>query len=321
MLGFTLGVGADRAGSAPTSCRPCCIGATGRRRSGIGWAAAGGDLARLRRSSPSSPSAASMLAFLYLMHALVGYVELGTDSWITNITKQVLKSGTNALLRVHLDQRADVHPAVLRRADRPQDQPDRAAVRQRRARDARPVPARPAVRRLGLAVDGGGHHLRARQDVLLADAARRDLRAVPEGRGAGAGAQRRRRDDRRRASSAARASATSRTTSPSRSSKQTSEGQATYERYVATNDKGEPDKKGVPATSPTSSRTRSRRSPGIDNAKFKVFEDYAANLAKIDEAKRRARSRRESRHRHRGLKRTSTRSIGEKDGKEPPKVA
>src|SRR5581483_11596420 len=37
-----------------------------------------------------------ILAFLYLMHALVGYVELGTDSWITNITKQVLKSGTNA---------------------------------------------------------------------------------------------------------------------------------------------------------------------------------------------------------------------------------
>ncbi|HVL12443.1 MAG TPA: MFS transporter [Gemmata sp.] len=39
-----------------------------------------------------------VLAFLYLLHALVGYVELGTDSWITNITEQVLKSPTNALL-------------------------------------------------------------------------------------------------------------------------------------------------------------------------------------------------------------------------------
>jgi MFS family permease len=39
-----------------------------------------------------------VLAFLYLMHALVGYVELGTDSWITNITQQVLKSGTSAQL-------------------------------------------------------------------------------------------------------------------------------------------------------------------------------------------------------------------------------
>ncbi len=39
-----------------------------------------------------------VLAFLYLMHALVGYVELGTDSWITNITARVLESGTNAKL-------------------------------------------------------------------------------------------------------------------------------------------------------------------------------------------------------------------------------
>lgn len=39
-----------------------------------------------------------ILAFLFLMHALVGYVELGTDSWITNITDQVLKSGRNATL-------------------------------------------------------------------------------------------------------------------------------------------------------------------------------------------------------------------------------
>jgi MFS family permease len=39
-----------------------------------------------------------VLAFLYVMHALVGYVELGTDSWITNITEQVLKSGTDAKL-------------------------------------------------------------------------------------------------------------------------------------------------------------------------------------------------------------------------------
>jgi MFS family permease len=39
-----------------------------------------------------------LLAFLYLMHALVGYVELGTDSWITNITNRVLQSGTNATL-------------------------------------------------------------------------------------------------------------------------------------------------------------------------------------------------------------------------------
>jgi MFS family permease len=39
-----------------------------------------------------------VLAILYLLHALVGYVELGTDSWITNIGNTVLKSGTLALV-------------------------------------------------------------------------------------------------------------------------------------------------------------------------------------------------------------------------------
>src|SRR5207237_8823758 len=41
---------------------------------------------------------AIILAFLSRTPALVRYVELGTDSWIVNITKQVLKSGTNAQL-------------------------------------------------------------------------------------------------------------------------------------------------------------------------------------------------------------------------------
>ena len=39
-----------------------------------------------------------ILLFLFLMHALVGYVELGTDSWITNITERVLKNADYALL-------------------------------------------------------------------------------------------------------------------------------------------------------------------------------------------------------------------------------
>jgi len=38
-----------------------------------------------------------IIAFLYLMHALVGYVELGTDSWITNITERVLSNQNYAL--------------------------------------------------------------------------------------------------------------------------------------------------------------------------------------------------------------------------------
>jgi MFS family permease len=39
-----------------------------------------------------------ILLFLFLMHALVGYVELGTDSWIVDITKAVLASPDKALM-------------------------------------------------------------------------------------------------------------------------------------------------------------------------------------------------------------------------------
>lgn len=39
-----------------------------------------------------------MLAFLLLIHALVGYVELGTDSWIGKITGNIMASKANGLL-------------------------------------------------------------------------------------------------------------------------------------------------------------------------------------------------------------------------------
>jgi MFS family permease len=39
-----------------------------------------------------------MLAFLYILHGLVGYVELGTDSWIIDITKTVLANKNIALM-------------------------------------------------------------------------------------------------------------------------------------------------------------------------------------------------------------------------------
>jgi MFS family permease len=41
---------------------------------------------------------APLLLFLFLLHALVGFVELGTDRWITDITKTVLKDENTALL-------------------------------------------------------------------------------------------------------------------------------------------------------------------------------------------------------------------------------
>jgi len=39
-----------------------------------------------------------LLLFLFLIHAMVGYVELGTDSWIIDITKTVLANSDKALL-------------------------------------------------------------------------------------------------------------------------------------------------------------------------------------------------------------------------------
>ncbi len=41
---------------------------------------------------------APILLFLFLIHAMVGYVELGTDSWIQNITNTVLRDKTMALV-------------------------------------------------------------------------------------------------------------------------------------------------------------------------------------------------------------------------------
>jgi len=40
--------------------------------------------------------ASPILLFLLLLHAMVGYVELGTDSWITNITGTILASKATA---------------------------------------------------------------------------------------------------------------------------------------------------------------------------------------------------------------------------------
>src|SRR5262249_1958729 len=63
----------------------------------LGWAVAGvlwivfGSFSRFRLGH-------WMLAFLYILHGLVGYVELGTDSWIIDITKTVLGNPDEALM-------------------------------------------------------------------------------------------------------------------------------------------------------------------------------------------------------------------------------
>jgi len=99
MLGFTLG--AALIGLALAQLLPSVLGPIIKVDDvvlrGIGWAAAG--VIWIAFAVVTNFSLGSwVLAFLYVLHAAVGYVELGTDSWITNITTQVLKSPTNAML-------------------------------------------------------------------------------------------------------------------------------------------------------------------------------------------------------------------------------
>ena len=86
MLGFTLG--AALIGLALMNFLPSVLGAPGW----IGWIAAAAVWLAFGYVTNFAPGH-WVLAFLYLMHALVGYVELGTDSWLPNITQQVLNCG------------------------------------------------------------------------------------------------------------------------------------------------------------------------------------------------------------------------------------
>lgn len=91
MLGFTLG--AALIGLALANLLPSVFGAP----AWIGWIATA--CIWLAFGYATNFSLGSwVLAFLYILHAMVGYVELGTDSWITNITEKVLNSGEDAQL-------------------------------------------------------------------------------------------------------------------------------------------------------------------------------------------------------------------------------
>ena len=60
----------------------------------------------------------ALFALLLCVHAMLGYVELGTDSWISNITGNILASQLERPPAVCLYVHAYVHPALLRRPHR-----------------------------------------------------------------------------------------------------------------------------------------------------------------------------------------------------------
>jgi MFS family permease len=91
MFGFTLGAGLI--GLALGQLIPTLLGAP----AWIGWVAGG--IVWVAFGVATNFSLGSwVLAFLYILHAMIGYVELGTDSWITNITEQILENQDKALL-------------------------------------------------------------------------------------------------------------------------------------------------------------------------------------------------------------------------------
>jgi hypothetical protein len=285
MLGFSLG--AALIGLALAKLLPDILGpALGMKDDSIlryvGWAAAIAVWLAFGFATNFAPGH-WIIAFLYIMHALVGYVELGTDSWIVNITKQVLKSGTNAQLAfiwtnilmftlrffagpiVH-----KINPVGLLFVSACLGTTGLVMFGQDFTNSVWPWVGAVTIYGIGktfywptlLGViserfpKGGALALGLSGGVGMIGAGilggpgigyKQDYFAVEK-------------------------------------LQQTADGKATYERYMARNEKGEPEKTGFPLVT-TILPTQVPPIAGIDNAKLKVFEDYAANLAKAEQDK------------------------------------
>jgi MFS family permease len=250
---------------------------------GIGWGVAG--VVWLAFAYVTNFSLGSwVLAFLYLMHALVGYVELGTDGWITNVTNQVLKSERNATLAfiwtnvlmcflrffagpiVH-----KINPIGLLFASAALGTIGLYLLGHPSVDSVWPWMAAVTIYGLGktfywptllgviserfpkggalaLGISGGVGMIGAGVLGIPGIGYKQDYFAVQR-------------------------------------LESTPDGRETYGRYMAKTDSGEPDKKGFPYVSNVFP-TEVPKVAGIDNAKFKVFEDHSKNLQKIEAAKK-----------------------------------
>jgi MFS family permease len=290
MLGFTLGaalIGLALANLLPSVLGPVLKGTSMELSDSVlKWIGWGGAVAVWLVFALVTKFALGsfILAFLYLMHALVGYVELGTDSWITNITEQVLKSPTSALLAfiwtnvlmftlrffagpiVH-----KINPVGLLFVSAVLGTLGLWMLGQGFTNSVWPWIGAVTIYGLGktfywptlLGViserfpKGGALALGLSGGVGMIGAGvlggpgigyKQDYFAVQE-------------------------------------LEKTPEGKETYSRYMATNDKGEPEKTGFPIVSDLAPE-KVPPVAGIDNAKLKVFQDYSAILEKIETAKK-----------------------------------
>jgi MFS family permease len=289
MLGFTIG--AAMIGLALTKLLPEVLGpilpmedaeTKGLILRGIGWGAAIAIWAAFAYAT-NFAWGSWVLAFLYLMHALVGYVELGTDSWITNITKQVLKSGTNAMLAfiwtnvLMFTLRFFAGPIVHK--INPIGLLFVSAVLGTLGLYMLGLPFTDSVWPWMLAVTIYGLGKTFYWPTLLGVISER----FPKGGALALGL-----------SGGIGMISAGILGGPGIGYKQdyfaveklqqTVEGQAAYDRYMARNDKGEPEKTPFPFVT---SIFPNQVPPvaGLDNAKLKVFDDYQAILARVQEAR------------------------------------
>ena len=122
-----------------------------------------------------------LLLLLLLAQALVGYVELGTDSWISNITGNILQSKTQGLYLFVYVSVLDDRAAIFRRADHSSDFAIGAFVRGRLFRLRGADRAR-ALATFGVCPGRRGDNLRGGKDLPLADHARSRFRALSKRR-------------------------------------------------------------------------------------------------------------------------------------------
>jgi MFS family permease len=277
MVGFTLGAALIGLGLA--ALLPTVFGAP----AWIGYVAAGVIWLLFGLVTNFSPGS-WVLAFIYLMHALVGYVELGTDGWITNITKQVLVSGNNAMaaflwtnilmcaLRFFAGPIVHkINPVGLLFVSAVLGTLGLWMLGQDFTNSMWPWMGAVTIYALGktfywptilgviserfpkggalaLGISGGVGMIGAGILGQPGIGYKQDYFAVQK-------------------------------------LEETSEGKATYSRYMAKTDKGEPEKTGFPFVSDV---LPDRVPPvaGIDNAKLKAFQDYQGILAKVLEAQK-----------------------------------
>lgn len=271
LLGFTLG--AVLIGMALAQLLSSLLGAP----DWVGWAAAGAIWLTFAFYT-NFALGSWVLAFLYFLHAMVGYVELGTDSWITNITNTVLSNTNEALLafiwtnvlmftlRFFAGPIVDkINPVGLLFASAALGTIGLYLLGNQAVDTVWPWMA--AVTVYGI---GKTFYWPTMLGVISERFPKGGALALGLAGGAGmigAGIL------------GAPGIGYKQDYFAAKYLERTPAGEATYGRYMAMNDKGQPDEKGFPFVS-SLFPNQVPKVAGIDNAKLKVFEDYRDYLAK-----------------------------------------